>query len=105
MEIRVDQEYRINLQPLVDAYGTGKEIYSGLQVIEAGVRDFSGKLTGSKSLHLVSYDDNETYVTCDSSIVEVLDKYDDGRVELRDVYEGDTFTLDIDDARLALTEI
>jgi len=105
MELRVAQEYRINLQPLVDTYGTGKEIYSGLQVVEAGVRDFSGRLNGSKSLHLVTYDDNESFITCDSSIVEVLDKYDDGRVELRDVYEGDTFTLDIDDALLALSEI
>ena len=106
MEIRVEQEYIINLQPLVDAYGTGKEIFSGLQVVETGVRDLSGKLVnGAKALHLVTYDNNETYVTCDSSIVEVLDRYDDGRVELRDVYDGGIFTLDADDAQLVLTEI
>lgn len=106
MEIRVEQEYRINLQPLVDAYGTGKEIYSGLQVVEAGVRGFDGKLNeGQKSLQLVNYDEFEHYVSCDGSIVEVLDIYDDGRVELRDVYDQTEFTLDIDDALLALSEL
>lgn len=106
MELRVEREYRINLQPLVDSYGTGKEIFSGLQVVESGVRGSDGKLVnGAKTLQLVTYDENESFVTCDSSIVEVLDKYDDGRVELHDVYDGGRFTLDIDDALLVLTEI
>jgi hypothetical protein len=105
MELKVQHEYRVQLQPLVDRYGTGKEIYSGLQVVEVGVRGFDGKLIeGEKSLQLVTYDEVERYTTCDGSIVEVLDIYDDGRVELRDVYDQSEFTLDRDDAEIALVE-
>lgn len=105
MELKVQHEYRIHLQPLVDRYGTGKEIYSGLQVVEVGVRGFDDKLIdGQKSLQLVNYDEFEQYASCEGSIVEVLDIYDDGRVELRDVYDQTEFTLDKDDAEIALVE-
>lgn len=105
MELKVQHEYRVQLQPLVDRYGTGKEIYSGLQVVEEGVRGFDGKLIeGEKCLKLITYDEHESYVSCEGTIVEVLDIYDDGRVELRDVYDQSEFTLDRDDAEIALVE-
>lgn len=105
MDLKVEHEYRVQLQPLVDRYGTGKEIYSGLQVVEVGVRGFDGKLIeGQKSLQLVTYDEFEKFISCEGTIVEVLDIYDDGRVELRDVYDQTEFILDRDDAEIALVE-
>lgn len=105
MELKVQHEYKVQLQPLVDRYGTGKEIYSGLQVLEVGVRGSDGKLIdGEKSLQLVNYDEFEMFASCEGSIVEVLDINDNGDVELRDVYDQTEFILKKEDAEIVLVE-
>lgn len=105
MKLKVEREYRVALQPLVDRYGTGKEIFSGLQVVETGVRKDDGTLAeGEKTLQLITYDEREEVITSDGSLVEVRDIYDDGRVELRDVYDLTEFVMDMDDALISLSE-
>ena len=102
--IKVEREYNLNLKKLADRYGLGKDI-SGYQIVEQGVRGFDGRLTGDKTLALITYDDQEKFVAPDGARLEVLDIDDYDGVILRDIYgELDEFTLDIEDAELALED-
>ena len=104
MGIKVEGVYTLNLKKLAVTYGLGTDI-SGYQIVEQGVRDFDGRLTDQKSLIMITCDEQERFVVADGARVEVLDIDDYDGAILRDYYgDTDDFTLDIEDAELALEE-
>lgn len=103
--VEVNKEYKLNLTKLVEKYGIGEDVGNGLKVVESGVRDFQGRLVpNEKTYQLVTDDELENVVSSDGAVLEVADIDQWDNVTLEDVYDHDTFELELEAAELALEE-
>ena len=107
MKLEEGNTYRINLAALADRLGGIGAGSCRVKVVEYGLRGYDGRLTGDKTLHLVSDDELEQFICCDGEEVDFngVDQWDcaqlataDDRADVRE------FELDVEDAEAVLEE-
>lgn len=107
MKLEEGNTYTINLTKLAERFGGIGVGSCRLKVVESACRGYDGRLTGDKTLHLVTDDVYEKFVCYDGEPVELcgVDKWDcaqfataDDRADVRE------FELDVEDAEASLEE-
>jgi len=107
MKLEEGNTYRINLAALADRLGGIGAGSCRVKVVEYGSRGCDGRLTGDKTLHLVSDDEREQFICCDGEEVDFngVDQWDCAQLatasDRSDVRE---FELDVEDAEAVLEE-
>ncbi len=107
MKLEEGKTYTINLATLADRLGGIGAGSCRVKVVEYGLRGYDGRLTGDKTLHLVSDDERERFICCDGEEVDFngVDQWDCAQLatasDRSDVRE---FELDVLDAEAVLEE-
>ena len=78
MKLEEGNTYKINLAALADRLGGIGAGSCRVKVVEYGLRGYDGRLTGDKTLHLVSDDELEQFICCDGEEVDFngVDQWD-----------------------------